>query len=193
MWTTETLWASFNDRMRVYIANRVNNQEDVEDLLQDLYIKIHSNLHTVRNQGQIIVWLYQTARNLVIDYYRSKRTTLPLPASLVSEESPIEMDAFQELASGLGEMIDCLPDIYRVALVEVELNGIPQNKLAKDLNLSVSGTKSRVQRGRAQLRKILWDCCHFELDKENRIKAYYPRNQCCQTCKRNPGLPPILS
>ncbi len=183
MWTTETLWVSFNQRMRVYISKRVDDQEDVEDLLQDLFIKIHTNLHTVRDQGQILIWLYQTARNLVIDYYRSKRTTLPLPESLVSEDSPIELDAFQELASGLGEMIDCLPEIYRVALVEVELNAIPQSKLAVELNLSVSGAKSRVQRGRTMLRKILWDCCHFELDKQNRVKEYFPRNPCCQNCK----------
>ena len=100
--------------MRVYIAKRVDNQEDVEDLLQDLFIKIHTNLHTVRDQGQIVIWLYQTARNLVIDYYRSKRINAPLPASLVSEDSQLELDAVQELASGLGDLIDCLPEIYRL-------------------------------------------------------------------------------
>ena len=179
--------------MRVYIAKRVDNQEDAEDLLQDLFIKIHTNLHTVRNQGQIVVWLYQTARNLVIDYYRSKRSTLPLPASLFSEDSQIELDAVQELASGLGDLIDCLPEIYRYALVEVELKGIPQNILANELNLSVSGAKSRVQRGRTMLRKILWDCCHFELDRQNRIKEYFPRNQCCQNCLRDASIPSNLS
>ena len=182
MWTTESLWHTFSQRLRSFIAKRVDNPEDVEDLLQELFIRIHTRLDSVKNQEKISAWLYQITRNLIIDYYRARKPAFPIPPTLESHDEIVESDPHVEIAEGLVEMIDSLPERYRQALRMVEMGGLSQVELAKALNLTISGAKSRVQRGRDQLRKVLWDCCHFELDRRNRIQSYYPRNPCCQNC-----------
>jgi RNA polymerase sigma-70 factor (ECF subfamily) len=63
----------------------------------------------------------------------------------------------------------------------VEFEGVSQTELADRLGISVSGAKSRVQRGRKMLRDILMKCCHFEFDRYGTIIDYYPHCCCCES------------
>jgi RNA polymerase sigma-70 factor (ECF subfamily) len=76
-------------------------------------------------------------------------------------------------------MIEELPDEYQVALRLTELEGLTQQELAARTGLSLSGAKSRVQRGRKMLREMLLACCHFEFDRHGKVIDYYPECQCC--------------
>jgi RNA polymerase sigma-70 factor (ECF subfamily) len=88
-------------------------------------------------------------------------------------------DIEARLAASLRSMIDCLPEEYREALILTEFEGITQQELAQRLGLSLSGAKSRVQRGRKMLREMLLACCHFEFDRLGKVIDYYPHCQCC--------------
>jgi RNA polymerase sigma-70 factor (ECF subfamily) len=66
-------------------------------------------------------------------------------------------------------MIYSLPEPYRDALVLTEYEGLTQKQMAKRLGISISGAKSRVQRGRAQLKRMLLERCEFEFDRLGRI------------------------
>jgi len=90
-----------------------------------------------------------------------------------------ETSAEQEIASGLREMVESLPEKYRQALLLVEFEGLSQIKLAKKLGISVSGAKSRVQRGRRMIKDALMRCCHFEFDKYGTIIDSHPITCCC--------------
>ena len=91
-------------------------------------------------------------------------------------------DAASQLAVGLREMIGSLPRPYQEALMLVEIEGLSQKEVAEKLDLSYSGAKSRVQRGRRLLREALVNCCHIELDRRGRIIDYVPRDRLCQEC-----------
>jgi RNA polymerase sigma-70 factor (ECF subfamily) len=72
-----------------------------------------------------------------------------------------------------------LPSPYREAVTLIDLEGIPQKEAALRAGLSLSGMKSRVQRGRQALEQLVHDCCHIELDATGRVMDYELRGQSC--------------
>jgi len=90
---------------------------------------------------------------LIVDYYRKKRDTAEF--SDLPGEGIIDND--EEIINGLvlylKSMIDSLPDKYKQAIMLTELGGLTQKELAQKLDMSISGAKSRVQRGRNMLRE----------------------------------------
>lgn len=68
-----------------------------------------------------------------------------------------------------------LPPPYREALTLTELEGVTQREAARMLGVSVSGMKSRVQRGRERLRELFEECCEIALDARSRVVGCAPR------------------
>ena len=83
------------------------------------------------------------------------------------------------VGSWLMSMVEDLPDHYREAIRLAEMDGLPQAEVASRLGLSVSGAKSRIQRGRELLRRALAKCCHVEFDRRGNVVDYKSRNGCC--------------
>jgi hypothetical protein len=71
-----------------------------------------------------------------------------------------------------------LPEAYREALTLTELGGLSQRDAAARAGLSLSGMKSRVQRGRAKLTELLLRCCEVELDVRRRAVGFEARSSC---------------
>lgn len=180
----EFIWKEFSEKLRSFIAKRVKDPMLAEDILQDVFLKIHTNLGHLKNFSKLKSWIYQVTRNAIIDYYRSRRINSELPENLAEPEEDSRLNASQKLAGSLKEMIKLLPPQYREALLLTEFGGMKQADLAKKLGISISGAKSRVQRGRRMLKELLYQCCHFEFDRRGMVIDYHPiACSCCsQTC-----------
>lgn len=173
---TTDFWQEHKARLRAYISKRVSNSHDVDDILQEVFLKAHVNLHTVKSHGSVSAWLYRIAYNAIVDHYRSQRRLEELPDDLAAVE--VERDHVAELAVCLGPLIEDLPDAYRAALVLSEIEGRPQKEVADLLGISLSGAKSRVQRGREKLRQRLLECCDIETGQGG-VVGYEPRGKKC--------------
>lgn len=184
---TAEIWEEFGDSLRDFIRRRVNDPQDAEDILQEVFLKIHAHIHTLQDNDRLVPWLYQVARNTLIDYYRKQRPMLEISEMYLDGAQQVDEDPAAQLAAGLRDFLACLPAEYRQALVLTELEGLKQAELAGRTGLSLSGAKSRVQRGREMLRQALLECCHFEFDRRRHIRDYIPRQDCCDQC-RQPGL-----
>ena len=75
---TEDIWNEYHDKLSAFLRGRVAD-DMVEDILQDVFVKIHSRIDSLKESTKLESWLYQITRNAVIDYYRSKRPTVDLP------------------------------------------------------------------------------------------------------------------
>ncbi|NWG17652.1 MAG: RNA polymerase sigma factor SigZ [Chloroflexi bacterium] len=176
----ETIWTQFNAPLERFIRQRVPDVQAADDLLQDVYLKVHLNINTLRDDERLQSWVYQIARNAVYDYYRSRR-----PLDAISDEIAAPDDAddaddiTRQLAESVRYMIELLPEGYREALLLADYDGLTQKELAERLGLSLSGAKSRVQRARRMLREMLLACCHFEFDRLGKVIDYYPHCDCC--------------
>ena len=175
----ELLWDQYSRRLGAFIRSRVSDDGEAEDILQEVFIRVHRNLCCQSEWNKPEGWFYQIARNLIIDHYRRRRELVEIPESLPAELDLREEDAETVLALSLKEMIEELPEPYRQALLLTEYQGMSQKQLAESQGISLSGAKSRVQRARDKLRDMLLRCCHFEFDRRGRIVDYYERCCCC--------------
>lgn len=178
---TEQLWQLYHQRLKYFIQQRVP-YDDSDDILQEVFIKIDRRLSTLNDHTRLESWLYQITRHAIIDYYRiQKKPPIELPDydALTQEE---EHRLHEELSSCLQPMIQDLPDPYRETITLYEIEGLDIKTIAEQLSLSTSGVKSRLQRGREQLRLRLLQCCEFEQDAHNRLIDFTPKQSTCNRC-----------
>lgn len=170
------------ERLRPFIAERVR-RADVDDVLQEVLIRLHHGLPHLRQEERFGPWVYQVTRSAIADHYRrSHRQRWLGPSAADADElaapddEPSEAVA-AELARYIAAFVAALPSPYREALTLTELEGMTQRQAAEMLGISLSGMKSRVQRGRAQLRELLDACCEIALDARGAVVS----------CERRPG------
>jgi len=179
--TLESLYEQMHHSLVQFVCRRVPTCEDAEDIVQDVFLKIHHNLDTVREMDRLEGWVYQISRNSVVDYYRKNRPEVDLPDLLTEDPMP-EPDAAESLLPAMRETVDSLPPLYREAIWLTEYQGLSQVEMANRLGISISGAKSRVQRARQKVKDLLLECCHFEFDRRGKILEYRERCCACDTC-----------
>lgn len=191
---THQIWLEFGDRLRAFIARRVGNAADADDILQDIFVRVHRHAGSVERSERLVSWLFQVTRNAIADYYRSPgRREAPSGAGPdleaawphAWEDATPEIaspEVRRELAACLGPMVEGLPPLYREAVQAVDLEGMSQHAAAARFGVSVSGMKSRVQRGRRALKDVLQACCQVDLDAGGRVADYRPPAAGCGPC-----------
>ncbi len=176
-------WDETFERLRTFIAYRVRDDEVAVDIAQDVLVRSIANgaLERVDNPT---AWLYRSARNAVIDHYRTRHVNEPLeeiddlwPALEPTDDRP--NDATRELAGCLQPLVAQLPEIYREALHRVDLAGQSHHVAAAEIGISTSGMKSRVQRARRQLKELLTNCCAVQTDRLGAVASYHPNTDTC--------------
>lgn len=177
----EVLWAQFSSALRSFIYSKVKNSADTEDILQNVFVKIHNNICSLKDDSKIKSWIYQIARNLIIDYFRNSNRTRE--GELILEEfasSSTSNESMNEAISDMIKMMDSLPQEYCEALCLVEIEGVSQKEFAEKKGISYSGAKSRVQRARSMLKDMLLNCCHYQFDKYGTVFDIQPKCCCCE-------------
>lgn len=182
-------WVKIFALLRSFIAARVGDEEVAADIAQDLLVRsiAAGALERVDNP---MAWLYRSARNAVIDHYRTRHIHQQLDRSGVElwpEPSPEDdrpNEATRELAQCLRPMLAQLPELYRDALDRVDLAGQSHQAAAAELGISTSGMKSRVQRARRQLKQLLTDCCAVHVDRLGAVTSYHPNSGSCRCTDR---------
>lgn len=158
----------FAGRLRAFIRRRISDPNDAEDIAQEVFLKVFRARGSLRDPGRLGAWLYQTARAAIADHYRRRRPTQELPAALPAE--PRELDEVgARLRRSVRRFLATLPERYRRPLELAEFQGLPAVEIGRRLALSETAVKSRLARGRAQLRKKLLGCCQFEFDTFGRV------------------------
>ncbi len=176
---TNIIWKQFHDRLLQFIKQRVGDPHTAEDLLQDVFIKIHNNIDSLKDDLPVGPWVYKIARNTIIDHYRSSKTQAEIQKMQLPDDRNTKNEARSEIMADIKTIISDLPDKYRQALLLTEFDGLSQKQLARHLNLSDSGAKSRVQRARKMIRDDLMRCCHYIFDRYNQVIDYHPHGCCC--------------
>lgn len=170
-------------RLHAFIARRVESPDVADDLTQEVLLRLLA--HDDGRVADPTAWLYRVARNVIIDHYRTRGGWRRLDdgdlAPAVPAEDPFADDpqaAHRELAGCLGSLVDQLAEPYRSAVTAVDLHGQTHIAVAHAVGLSVSGVKSRVQRGRRQVRHLLTECCRVHTGPTGRISGYEPVTGC---------------
>lgn len=178
--STQAIWDAFHQGLFRFIIARVNNRADAEDILQTVFLKIHHHTGQLQEQERLAGWVFRIASNAITDHHRAKRKHVgyePDTAELadVTMDEDETMEIFSACVRGFVQILDTP---YREAIVLTEFEGMTQAEAAKHVGMSVSGMKSRVQRGRQQLKGLIEACCHVDADIHGNIMSYDVRPYC---------------
>jgi RNA polymerase sigma-70 factor, ECF subfamily len=176
---SEELWKEYHTKLHAFIRSKVFDDAACDDILHNVFLKMHSGLHSLKDRTKLKSWLYQITRNTIIDYFRSEKPTVDIPEWLPQPDTDSDRKIIQEVSECLHPLIQMLPDKYRDAIILSELKGMTQKEVAKMEGISLSAAKSRVQRGRVHLKKMLTDCCRFEFDHNGRLCDYECKGNIC--------------
>jgi RNA polymerase sigma-70 factor, ECF subfamily len=183
----EKLWGIYQNSLLRYITDKVQNKYDAEDILQDVFIKVHQNFHNIKDKSSIQTYIYQTAKNTIIDYYR-RIQDIPLETVEFSDEFISDgenLGLYKELSRCLKNILEDLPEKYQKSIKLYDINGKKHKDVSEQLKLTISGSKTRVQRGRHKLKEMLLECCDFEFDALGNVINYKQKNndKCKKWCK----------
>jgi RNA polymerase sigma-70 factor (ECF subfamily) len=181
--TFNEIWLKFSHPVKDFIRNQTHHADVTDDILQEVFIKIHQNLHLLKDEERVAGWVFQIARNTVLNYFRTQKKHLENQEFHQREtegESYFKENNLNEIVGiWLEEFKKDLDPKYQEALQLVDIEGITQVELANRLGISVSGAKSRVQRGREQLKQKLIDCCPVKTDQYGNILEIENKDGSC--------------
>lgn len=176
-----TIHQEFHKILYNFIATRVGDKADAEDILQEVFIKITTKMDSLSEDEKLKSWIFTITRNTIIDHYRkhSNITKVDLTEKIKDEFSEDEtLDSTKGIDKCLKGFIQKLPDQYRDVIIDSELKGIKQKDLADKYNLAYPSLRSRVQRGRTRLKDMLLKCCSIKSDSRGNIIEVGFGNSC---------------
>ena len=177
----EELWLKLGDKLKAFILSRVHNETTADDILQEVFLKVHSKIDTLNDDTKIQSWIYQITRNAIIDHFRSIKKDIQKLPSLIENEEESNDEFMEETLQDMARMMDDLPQKYCEALCLTELGAMSQKAYAENAGISYSGAKARVQRAKKMLKDMLMKCCHYQFDKYGTVIGIYPADCCCCT------------
>lgn len=170
------LWEEHKQMLRAYILKRVKDPELTEEILQEVLLKVYGFCIRTSGVKNLKSWLFQIAHNCIIDNFRKQRklSDVDLPEEIEEDENL----AFKEAIEYLEPLIGFLPADYAVPLKLSDIDGLKQAEVAQKLNLSLSATKSRIQRARVLLKQEFITCCHLETDAAGNLISFEIKASC---------------
>ena len=161
-------WRDIEARLRPYVARRVASAAEVDDLVQEILVRVHKGLATLRDEESFGGWVYRIAARAIVDAAKSHARDPIARGADVVDAAGVGSDEAADLQLELGECVALfvarLPSPYREAITLTELQGLTQKDAAEMLGTSLSGMKSRVQRGREKIRAMFEECCEISVD-----------------------------
>jgi RNA polymerase sigma-70 factor, ECF subfamily len=176
----QLLWDEFSTDLKIFIKSKVKNDSASDDILQEVFLRIHNNINSLKDENKIKAWIYQITRNVIIDHFRAVNREQK-ESELLKELSytPTSTRFMDEAITDMIKSMDQLAPEYCEALCLIELEGMSQTEYAEKKGLSYSGAKSRVQRARVMLKEMLLKCCHYQADKYGTVISIQPACCCC--------------
>lgn len=150
-------------RLRVVLFRLLPDARDVEEAVQDAFVQAWRNLDRYRGEAALFTWLYRIGINAALARARRKeRVTVSLEALEGEGVAQTSRDVLPEPATETRELrsriVAALAELsfeHREAVVLRDVAGLTNEEVAQALGLSLPAAKSRIHRGRLQLREVL--------------------------------------
>lgn len=169
-------WNSVQRELKGFVYKRVKDKALTEDIVHDVFIKVQTKIHQVKESEKLFGWIYQITRNTITDHFRKKTKTIN-PKDIDWESSPPNFNDC--VTNTINELIPTLPDKYRIPLEMTELRNMSQLEVAEKLNLNYTTAKARVQRARQMLKVRMDEIMIVKTDGYGNVIFCKDRGSCC--------------
>jgi RNA polymerase sigma-70 factor (ECF subfamily) len=164
----EALIRRYQDRIYTIAYSYVHDPEEALDITQDTFLRMIEGLSRFREQANVYTWLYRIVVNQCIDRGR-KKNRRPPPQSLQDLEGdraaeltetrsalcPEAALEARELREQIQRAIAAVPEIYRMAVILADIEGLSMAEIAQVLGCRVTTVRTRLHRGRTVVRQRL--------------------------------------
>jgi RNA polymerase sigma-70 factor, ECF subfamily len=149
-----------------FFATQTGRRTDAEDMLQDVWLRIHRVRHTYRPGDPLLPWVYAIARRVRVDHFRKRhRIALHETEVDVLPESPAQLDKINNLPS-FDELVAPLPESQREVLIMLKVNGLSIEEIARVTSSTTGAVKQKVHRAYERLRNSLQQAPTAELARK---------------------------
>lgn len=173
--TFKEIWDKYKGHLLNFIKTKINDEHNADDILQEVSIKLLDNLNRKTEIKNYKTWLFQVTRNTIADYYRKnkKHSELSITQSKINTNSSA---CFCDLSGFVIQSY--LPKEYGEPLYLSDIEQKSQQEIAELLDLSLTATKSRIQRGRKKLKKLVSTCIDISYNNKGQISDFQLKNNC---------------
>lgn len=174
----ESAWRAHEGELRGYLRHRLSDSDAADDVMQDVFIKAMRQGSTFCTLDNPRAWLFQVARNALVDRLRTAHPTEPLPDDLaeIAVLAAQPLAPVDALADCLTRVIGELPAADAMILRACDLQGQTQRAFADANGLSLPATKSRLLRARQRLRERLTTACQVRFEEDGSVGGHVPRS-----------------
>ncbi|MBT9133757.1 MAG: ECF RNA polymerase sigma factor SigW [Firmicutes bacterium] len=157
---------TYKDKIYAFLYRMTGNREDADDLAQEVFIRVYSNLHTFDQDMRFSPWLYRIAQNLAIDFLRKRKKTVYLDDQMGQDNDmswqlesqapgPEDVTQFHDFQTALETALRELAPMYRMVLLLRFAHDMSYEDIAKVTELPITTVKTRLHRARESLRQAL--------------------------------------
>lgn len=171
------IWESQKANLLNFIRSKIGEEELADDILQEVGLKFYQAFAREVEIRNHTAWLFQVARNTISDHYRKQDTIERGKQNLLGQDAKADS---QNCVCDLSEFIikNYLPQQYSSALYLSDIEQLPQKQIALQLGLTLTATKSRIQRGRQKLKEIILQCVNVEWNDRGEPVDFQLKNTC---------------
>ncbi len=170
-----SLWSYYKSGLQFYILKKVKDKGIANDLSHEVLMKIYKSCCSNNEIKNVRSWMFQIAHNTTIDYLKKEnKFTDEIPEIFEKDEN----NSYKEAEELMKPLIELLPKKYAVPLQLSDIEEIKQAEVSKKLNLSLTATKSRIQRARKLLKEKIIECCNLELDEKGNLLSLEIKQSC---------------
>ena len=180
---TKLVWDTYADDVKRFVFSKTKNKDVTNDLLQEVFIKVHTKITTLQDVERLKSWLFTIAKNTVLDYFKSSQkedNTDEDTIEIIDEDAPLLKEHSEE--DCLYGIVTKLPKKYRDPLFMADIKGMKQTVIADVLKLPLPTVKSQIQRARKMITKGYIDCCGFELNDKGFLVGEIKNKKDCKVC-----------
>lgn len=180
----ETAFRQFHHQLSLFIAKRVQSRDDVQDILQEVFLRVVRNQSSLERANKPLAWLYTVTRSVLVDHYRKNGRSQRNAERLINQQvAPGTDEEFSpEFEKCLSPLIAMLPAKYHQAITFSQNEKGTQVEFARSQQIKLSTAKSRMQRGRKLLKQAILSCCRVEFDAGDRVMSLQPGSDCQDKC-----------
>ena len=171
----DTLYHRHKSRLYGFIANRINDRRDVEELVNNTFLKARRHLHTLQEPEKVLNWMYGIANQLIAGWHRNNRKRVRIQslsgvseveveaASVIVHRTTEEYSLNEERRKQLLEAIGQLPELEQ-RMIYLQLENKKYEEIADICKVSVSSVRNRLSQAKKQLKiwATAWEAANAE-------------------------------
>ena len=166
-------WNSHERELRNYLRHRAGDGHLADDLLQEVFVRAMQQGRDVCTLDNARAWLFQVARNALVDHQRLQKDTVAVPEEIPAPESQVEPVA--ALGACVLRVLSELTAEDRDIIEQCDLEGVKQKDYAARQGLSLAAVKSRLLRARERMRGQMSAACQVRFDEQGRVSDHVQR------------------